>query len=60
MTCAGCGETLTCGRCGPANAPVFLGYACGCLGAWDDAVGHGESFTKVAEWAAARRKQVRP
>jgi hypothetical protein len=40
---------------GTVGEPViWLGYACGCLGAFTEAIHQGLHFTKAAEWAAQR------
>lgn len=53
-TCAGCGAQ---GQGGSVGDPdVWLGYECGCLGAWNRTqLEQNLHFTKAAEWAAQRR-----
>lgn len=53
-TCAGCGGR---GQGGSVGEPeVWLGYECGCMGAWMRTQAEEKlHFTKAAEWAAQRR-----
>lgn len=51
--CAGCGANGV--TSGVGEPQVFLGYECGCLGAFMTDLQQGLHFTKAQEWARKRR-----
>jgi hypothetical protein len=50
--CSGCGVLGEGGRVGTDEEHAWLGYECGCFGAWKDS---GVSYIEAGQWARARR-----
>ena len=54
--CNGCGVSGMLAWCGSDASPTWLGYACGCLDAFREAMTAGWTWRGAAKWAETRRK----